>query len=175
VPFRLLAQLFALRGIEFLSLQKGAAGDAAAGSPVLDTTADLRDFGDTAALIENLDLVISTDTSVAHVAGALGKSVWMLDRYNTCWRWRPSSTTSPWYPTMRIFRQKHVVDWDEVVAQVGAALSHMRRPACFPPERTPITPLLSLLICALPVRARTFFPKVREQLHRRTTAMPPWS
>ena len=123
VPFRLLAQLFALRGIEFVSLQKGAAGDAAAGSPVLDTTADLRDFGDTAALIENLDLVISTDTSVAHVAGALGKSVWMLDRYNTCWRWRPSSTTSPWYPTMRIFRQKRVGDWDEVVAQVGAALA----------------------------------------------------
>ena len=63
------------------------------------------DFGDTAALIEHLDLVITPDTAVAHVAGALGKPVWLLERFHGCWRWRLEEQTSPWYPTLRIFRQ----------------------------------------------------------------------
>ena len=108
---------------------------------VVSNNAGLDDFGDTAALIENLDLVISTDTSVAHVAGALGKPVWMLDRYNSCWRWRLSATTSPWYPTMRIFRQPRFGDWETVVNQVAVALGEYAqagevRGVALPPEHT---------------------------------------
>ena len=131
LPLALVARLFDVAGTAFVSLQKGAAGDAAhalVGARKLhDMTAELGDFGDTAALIENLDLVISTDTSVAHVAGALGKPVWLLDRYNSCWRWRLAATTSPWYPTMRIFRQPRLGDWETVVAEVAAALAERVR------------------------------------------------
>jgi Flp pilus assembly protein TadD len=127
VPFALVARLFDIPGIVFVSLQKGSASkdarEAAAAGRLRDAEAELEDFGDTAALIENLDVVLTTDTSVAHVAGALGKSVWMLDRYNTCWRWRLSATASPWYPTMRIFRQPRFGDWATVVERVAAALA----------------------------------------------------
>jgi Flp pilus assembly protein TadD len=126
VPWNIIARLFDVAGASFVSLQKGPAGDAArdlaAAGRLYDPTSDLHDFGDTSALIENLDLVITTDTSVAHVAGAMGKAVWMLDRYNTCWRWHLSATDTPWYPTMRIFRQPRFGDWDTVVRQVAAEL-----------------------------------------------------
>lgn len=126
VPFHIIARLFDVAGVSFVSLQKGPAGESArelaASGRLYDPTSDLHDFGDTSALIENLDLVITTDTSVAHVAGAMGKAVWMLDRYNTCWRWHLSATDTPWYPTMRIFRQPRFGDWDTVVGQVGAEL-----------------------------------------------------
>jgi len=65
----------------------------------------LNDFSDTAALIENLDLVITVDTSTAHLAGALGKPVWLMNRFDTCWRWFLGREDTPWYPTFRIFRQ----------------------------------------------------------------------
>ena len=65
-----------------------------------------RDFADTAAIIANLDLVISVDTSVAHLAGAMGKPVFLLDRYDNCWRWLHGRTDTPWYPSMTIFRQR---------------------------------------------------------------------
>jgi hypothetical protein len=89
---------------------------------VIDWTDDLHDFSDTAALIENLDLVISVDTSVAHLAGALGKPFWLLNRYNSCWRWLRERDDSPWYPTARLFRQDATRDWDRVIARVQAAL-----------------------------------------------------
>ncbi len=85
--------------------------------------ADCHDFADTAALIMNLDLVISVDTAVAHLAGALGKPVWLLNRFNSCWRWLTGRDDSPWYPgTLRLFNQNEMGNWDEVVMRVCAAL-----------------------------------------------------
>ena len=88
-----------------------------------DWTAELGDFAETAALIEALDLVIGVDTAVVHLAGALGKPVWLLNRFDTCWRWLLGRDDSPWYPTLRQFRQPRAGDWQSVVALVGAALA----------------------------------------------------
>jgi Flp pilus assembly protein TadD len=126
VPLPLLAPVIAASSASFVSLQVGAADQLASHAElaqrIVDFTADIHDFGDTAAMIAELDLVISSDTSVAHVAGAMGKPVWMLDRYNTCWRWRLAADRSPWYPTMRIFRQQKFGDWSEPLTQLAAAL-----------------------------------------------------
>ena len=112
VPAEILMPLVAMREASFVTLQPGAAGDPSPfASRVFDVRAELADFGDTAALIDELDLIITADTAVAHIAGALGKPVWMLDRFNTCWRWRLAADTSPWYPTLRIFRQDRFGDW----------------------------------------------------------------
>ena len=81
----------------------------------------LTDFADTAALVENLDLVITVDTAIAHLAGALGKPVWLLNRFASCWRWLLARTDSPWYPTMRLFRQPSLGDWEHVVEDVRTA------------------------------------------------------
>jgi Tetratricopeptide repeat/Glycosyltransferase family 9 (heptosyltransferase) len=83
---------------------------------------ELRDFSDTAALISNLDLVISVDTSVAHLAGALSKPVWILLPFIPDWRWLLDRDDSPWYPTARLFRQDHTRVWDDVVARVREAI-----------------------------------------------------
>jgi hypothetical protein len=90
---------------------------------MVDWTAELRDFVDTAALIEALDLVIGVDTAVLHVAGALAKPVWLLNRFDTCWRWELGSDESRWYPTLRQFRQSTAGQWDDVVARVCTALA----------------------------------------------------
>ena len=82
----------------------------------------LTDFSDTAALISNLDLVISVDTSVAHLAGALPKPVWVLLSFLGDWRWLCDREDSPWYPTARLFRQDSTRAWDNVIARVHAAL-----------------------------------------------------
>lgn len=125
--FDQLARLFEQDKCQFVSLQKGGeAAEQLCNSPlrdrVLDITADLRDFSDTAAVIENLDLVIAVDTSVAHLAGALGKPVWLMNRYITCWRWLLDREDSPWYPTARLFRQNSTRMWDNVIERVHAAL-----------------------------------------------------
>ncbi len=128
-----LAKLAALRHIEveFYSLQKGAHAESELaelraggwdGPDLIDFTDRLNDFSDTAAFIENLDLVISVDTSTAHLAAALGKRVWILNRYDTCWRWLLDRSDSPWYPTVTLFRQNREEDWDDVVRRVRAAL-----------------------------------------------------
>ena len=96
--------------------------------PIVDWTDELGDFADTAALIEALDLVISVDTAVAHAAGALGRPVWMLNRFDRCWRWMWDRTDTPWYPTMRLFTQATPGEWDDVVAEVAAALAASPRP-----------------------------------------------
>ncbi len=83
----------------------------------------LHDFLDTAAAISNLDLVISADTSVAHLAGALGKRVWILVPYNPDFRWLVGRTDSPWYPSARLFRQPALGDWESVIEAVRNALS----------------------------------------------------
>ena len=90
--------------------------------PLHDPMADVTDFADTAAIIANLDLVIGVDTSVIHLAGALGKPVFLLDRYDNCWRWLHGRKDSPWYPTLRIFRQHHIGAWEPVVHAAADAL-----------------------------------------------------
>lgn len=90
-----------------------------------DTTFDNKPFMDTAAVMMHLDLVISVDTAVAHLAGALGKTVWLLLPYATDWRWIHNRTDSPWYPTMRVFRQPQPYDWDSVIQQVQCELKGM--------------------------------------------------
>ena len=79
---------------------------------------------DTAALIENLDLVITVDTSIAHLAGALGKKVWLILPTSPDCRWQLNRTDSPWYPTMRIFRQREYGNWKKVIEEIRSALTH---------------------------------------------------
>ncbi len=128
ICFDALSPLFDVAGCRFYSLQKGVDAlaqlrQSAWRDRVIDWTDELHDFSDTAALVENLDLVISVDTSVAHLAGALGKPFWLLNRYNTCWRWLVDRDDSPWYPTARLFRQDATRDWSAVIARVRAALA----------------------------------------------------
>ena len=87
--------------------------------------ARLRDFSQTAAVIAGLDLVITADTSTAHLAGALGTPVWILLPHTPDWRWLLTRTDSPWYPTARLFRQATPGDWATVAASVTAALAAM--------------------------------------------------
>jgi tRNA-Thr(GGU) m(6)t(6)A37 methyltransferase TsaA len=117
----LLAPLFQVPGLRFFSLQKDGP-PAPAQFALTDVMAEMSDFADTAALIANLDLVISVDTSVVHLAAALGKPVWMLDRFDPCWRWLSGRRDSPWYPTLRLYRQLRAGDWDSVVAEVARDL-----------------------------------------------------
>ena len=91
-------------------------------APVLDLGQGFRDFGDTAGLIENLDLVISVDTSVAHLAGALGKPVWVLVPFSPDWRWMLERRDSPWYPSATLFRQPAWGDWEAVIGEVSQRL-----------------------------------------------------
>ena len=115
-----------IEGVCFVSLQKGPAAAQATHPPerltVYDFTEALTDFADTAALVDELDLIISVDTAVAHLAGALGKPTWMLDRFDSCWRWLVDRDDSPWYPTLRLFRQPLAGDWASVMAAVRGAL-----------------------------------------------------
>ena len=125
IPLERLAPLGAVPGVSFVSLQKGDAAKQVgvpSSLPLHDFTGELYDFADTAALIATLDLVVSVDTAVAHLAGALGKPVWLLDRFDACWRWLRGREDSPWYPTARLFRQAAPGDWDDVVARVAVAL-----------------------------------------------------
>jgi tetratricopeptide (TPR) repeat protein len=122
VPAAALAGLADIPGISLVSLQKGATD-----LPKLtlaDWTGELADFAETAALIAGLDLVISVDTAVAHLAGALGKPVWLLNRFDTCWRWGVSTQDCLWYPTLRQFRQSAPRHWTGVLADVAAALEN---------------------------------------------------
>ena len=114
--------------MRFFGLQKGAGEAEAAnpppGLPLVNLGPQISDFADTAALLENLDLVICVDTAVAHIAGAMGKACWvLLPDYKTDWRWLAGRSDSPWYPgVMRLFRQPRMGDWTTVVAEVCAAL-----------------------------------------------------
>jgi ADP-heptose:LPS heptosyltransferase len=87
---------------------------------------ELSDFADTAALVQQMDLVISVDTSVAHLAGAMGKPVWILLPFVPDWRWLLDRDDSPWYPTARLFRQPKRADWESVMADVVEALRKHR-------------------------------------------------
>jgi Tfp pilus assembly protein PilF len=119
VPPPLLAPLAAVPGVQWVSLQQGGPP---APFPLLDRMADMTDFADTAALIAGLDLVISVDTAVVHLAAALGRETWLLDRFDGCWRWLRGRRDSPWYPGLRIYRQPAPGDWPAVMGAVAADL-----------------------------------------------------
>lgn len=108
-------------GIQWVSLLKDGR---ATGPRLLDPMAEIGDFADTAALIAALDLVIAVDTAVAHLAGALGKPVWLMNRFESEWRWMLGRTTTPWYDSMRLFSQPAPGDWAAVVRTIQAALPH---------------------------------------------------
>jgi len=113
--------------IDFYSLQKGKEAEeelenCLGWKDMINLTGDLNSFDDTAALIENLDLVIAVDTSTLHLAAGMGKPVFLLNRFDTCWRWFLDRTDSPWYPSITIFRQPKLGDWDSVIQQVKEKL-----------------------------------------------------
>lgn len=126
-PIEAFLPLAQVPGIVLHSLQKGPAAQHLKEVPpefkVVDWCEKLHDFADTAALIECLDLVISVDTAVVHLAGALGKPVWVLLPFVPDWRWMLERADSPWYPTARLFRQPAIGDWEAIVAQVKGALA----------------------------------------------------
>jgi tetratricopeptide (TPR) repeat protein len=125
-----LAGLGTVQGVQFYSLQKGAAGEHAknppAGLDLIDLGPELKDFADTAAVMSLMDLIISTDTSIPHLAGALGRPVWLMLQFVPDFRWLLDGKDSPWYPTMRLFRQKSAGDWAGVVSRVTEALVDLR-------------------------------------------------
>jgi Flp pilus assembly protein TadD len=112
-----LGPLLELPDFRFFSLQKDGPV-APEHFPLIDFMGEMDDFADTAALIANLDLVISVDTSVVHLAAALGKPVWLLDRFDSCWRWLVGRSDSPWYPGLRLYRQAQPGDWGSVLTEV---------------------------------------------------------
>jgi hypothetical protein len=125
-----MAGLFAVEGVTFVSLQKGEGEKQLRGSalPVVNLASGLKDFAETAALTANLDLVITVDTSVAHLAAAMGKPTWVLLPYFADWRWLLGREDSPWYPTARLFRQQRPGDWEGVIGQVAQELQrHIAR------------------------------------------------
>jgi Flp pilus assembly protein TadD len=117
-----LAPLGAVPNTWFCSLQKGPAAAETVAPPeglqITDWTAELQDFADTASLIANLDLVISSDTAVAHLAGAMGKPLWLLLPFVPDWRWLLDRDDSPWYPSMRLFRQPKIGDWQSPIRRI---------------------------------------------------------
>jgi hypothetical protein len=121
-----LAPLGGVPGVCFVSLQLDVAEAVPPGMTILDPMAAMTDFADTAALVANLDLVIAADTAVAHLAGALGRPVWVLSRYDACWRWLAGRRDNPWYPALRVYRQPTPGDWDSVIATVAEDLGRRK-------------------------------------------------
>jgi Flp pilus assembly protein TadD len=124
-----MAPLLAVPGCSFVSLQLGPAAAQVAtvpeGACLYDVSHRLGNWADTAGLLAGLDLVIAVDTAIAHLAGALGRPVWMLNRFDSCWRWLLDREDAVWYPTMRLFRQARPGDWAGVIQRVTAALAEI--------------------------------------------------
>lgn len=126
LPPEKLLPLFRTPNVDFHSLQVRPEGGPPAfltQAGLVDRTASITDFADTAALLQQLDLVITVDTSVAHLAGALGRPTWTLLAFVADWRWGLKGEDTPWYPSMRLFRQPALGDWDAVIRRVGEELS----------------------------------------------------
>lgn len=139
MPFEMFRPLLDVEGVQFVSLQKGNAQLDIESAPfVIDEMDECHDLCDTASLMAHLDLVITTDTVIPHLAGALGKEVWLMEAYESEWRWGLADT-SPWYENVRIFRQERPGDWEGVISKVRNELrrrqdqenarSHPRRAA----------------------------------------------
>jgi len=123
IPLAALASLFDAEGTKWYSLQKGAGAALAPWSELVSDESDVwQDFADSANFIAGLDLVITVCTAQAHLAGALGKPVWLLSRFDADWRWQLNRQDSPWYPATRIFRQSRRGDWRDVIERIGDAL-----------------------------------------------------
>ncbi len=129
--FRLeeLAEQIAMPGVRYYSLQKGAGREQLAGASkrwgIEDLAPDLHDFADTAAAVQQLDLLISCDSAPAHLAGALGVRTWVPLHFSPDWRWLLEREDSPWYPTLRLFRQPTVGDWSSVFQRLGQELARL--------------------------------------------------
>ncbi len=128
IPVAAFGPVIRSEGVQLISLQKEKGAE-----PLQEWQGQMQDwmdicddFMDTAALVDNLDLVISVDSAIVHLAGALGKPVWLLNRYGSEWRWGLESESSPWYPSMRIFRQREARSWDRVIAQLANELAHFQ-------------------------------------------------
>jgi hypothetical protein len=119
--------LFGVAGAAFVSLQAGPAARQARppGVVLVDPMPEVTDFADTAAIIAGLDVVVSVDTSVVHLAGLVGKPVFLLDRYDGCWRWLSGRLDSPWYPALTIFRQDQPNHWSGAIARAAVSLEAM--------------------------------------------------
>jgi tetratricopeptide (TPR) repeat protein len=130
VPFDLLEPLLATAGIQFFGLvrEQPVLPAYETHANLLSLGAHLEDFGDTAAVVANLDLVITVDTAVAHLAGAMGVPAWTLLQAAGDWRWRRQDATTAWYPSMRLFRQKTPGAWSDTIAEAAGALRAMQRP-----------------------------------------------
>jgi len=126
-----LAGLAAIPGVAFVNLQRGPEYRrwrvAPGGAPPMAEIFAGDDIGDAAAAIAGLDLVVTVDTMAAHLAGALGVPVWLMLHFAADWRWLLGRDDTPWYPTMRLFRQPSPGDWESVVAAVAAALRDRAR------------------------------------------------
>lgn len=131
LPFQTLAPLAAVRGVSYISLQTGEreneTRDASAGFPALKLGAEMGDFADAAALIMNLDLLIGVDTAFVHLAGALGRPVWLLQSAIPDWRWMRGRDDSPWYPTLRLMRQSRLGEWGPVIESAARELQKLAR------------------------------------------------
>lgn len=143
-----LAPLFGLPGLRFVSLQKGEPAAELRQSPwghqVLDLDSELHDFSDTAAALEAVDLLVSVDTSVVHLAGALNKPCWVLLAHGPDWRWQREGETSAWYPSLCLLRQPAPQDWDSVVNTARERL------AAWAPEGDAALPALPPMPATLP-------------------------
>ncbi len=125
IALAMLAPLAAVGGIQWISLQKERRPELDTPPPgmtLIDVMDDVVDFADTAALMAALDLVIGVDTAVIHLAGALGRPAWLLSRFDGCWRWLQDRDDSPWYPSLRLFRQPDPGDWKSVILALVACL-----------------------------------------------------
>ncbi len=131
-----MSALWDVQGVNYYSLQKPLKDGELESFPTqtkLDNLGpELADFTETAAAIAQLDLVICVDTAIAHLAGALGKPVWLMLPEIGDFRWLEGREDSPWYPTMRLFRQRVLGEWDEVIARVKAALQEVVRTGSLP-------------------------------------------
>ena len=126
IPFARVAPLLEIPDVQYVSLQKElreADREALRSTPhVINFAAELVDFAETAAVVANLDLIITVDTALAHLAGAMSKPTWILLPFSPDWRWLLDREDSPWYPTARLFRQSQIDDWPNVIARVAAEL-----------------------------------------------------
>ncbi len=133
IPLPRFATVLSVSGMDFVSLQKEVSGEQAIilrEHGVAQLGQEFQDFAAAAAVVAMLDLVISVDTSIAHLAGAMGKAVRLLVPFSPDWRWQLDRTDSPWYPTMQLFRQPAIGDWDGPIERLHRELTDVwRRPA----------------------------------------------